>query len=121
MEHITPIKEIDSIKDDFTIKVRIIRLSQTSKFDANETYSIEMALMDEEGRKIHASCLKKWFPKFHRYLKEDSSLYIRKPNVAQNTSKLKFADPEKKLTFNQDTNVKDCENFSGSAHDFVFV
>ncbi|KAL7605262.1 uncharacterized protein LOC111906876 [Lactuca sativa] len=73
MEHITLIKELDSIKDDFTIKVRIKRLwTQKSRFDANETYSIEMVLMDEEGRKIHSSCLKKWFPKFHRYLKEDN-------------------------------------------------
>ncbi|KAL7597143.1 hypothetical protein Lser_V15G29404 [Lactuca serriola] len=94
MEHSTPIKEIDSIKDDFTIK---------------------------EGRKSHASCLKKWFPKFHRYLKEDSSLYIRKPNAAPNTSNFKFTDPDKKLIFNQDTTVKNCENFSGSAHGFVFV
>nr|KAJ0214394.1 hypothetical protein LSAT_V11C400193360 [Lactuca sativa] len=49
MEHITLIKELDSIKDDFTIKVRIKRLwTQKSRFDANETYSIEMVLMDEE-------------------------------------------------------------------------
>ncbi|XP_052622302.1 uncharacterized protein LOC111911148 [Lactuca sativa] len=104
MEHITPIKEIDSIKDDFTIKVRIIRLwTQKSKFDANDTYSIEMILMDEEGRKIHASCVKKWFPKFKRYLKEDSSIYVKKPNVAPNTSKFKFAHPESKLNFYHDT------------------
>nr|KAJ0217508.1 hypothetical protein LSAT_V11C300134420 [Lactuca sativa] len=64
------------------------------------------------GRKIHASCLKKWFPKFHRYLKVDSSLYIRKLN---------FSDPDKKLIFNPDTTIKDYENFSGSAHGFVFV
>ncbi|CAI9261767.1 unnamed protein product [Lactuca saligna] len=122
MEHITPIKEIDSIKDDITIKVRIIRLwTQKSRFDANDTYSIEMILMDEEGRKIHASCLKKWFPKFKRYLKEDSSIYVKKPNVAPNTSKFKFAHPESKLNFYHDTIVKDCENFSGSAHGFHFV
>nr|KAJ0212234.1 hypothetical protein LSAT_V11C400182590 [Lactuca sativa] len=122
MEHITPIKEIDSIKDDFTIKVRIIRLwTQKSKFDANDTYSIEMILMDVEGRKIHASCVKKWFPKFKRYLKEDSSIYVKKPNVAPNTSKFKFAHPETKLNFYHYTIVKDCENFSGSAHGFHFV
>ncbi|CAH1441534.1 unnamed protein product [Lactuca virosa] len=122
MEDITPVKEIDSIKDDFTIKVHTIRLwTQKSKFDANDTYSIETILMDEEGRKIHASCVKKWFPKFQRYLKEDTSLYIRKPNVAPNTSNFNFADPERKLTLNPDTTLKECENFSGSAHDFAFV
>ncbi|CAI9287772.1 unnamed protein product [Lactuca saligna] len=122
MEHITPIKEIDSIKDDFTIKVRIIHLwTQKSKFNAKETYSIEMILMDEEGRKIHASCVKKWFPKFKRYLKEDISIYVKKPNVAPNTLNFKFADPERKLNFYHDTTVKECENFSGSAHGFDFV
>ncbi|CAI9273922.1 unnamed protein product [Lactuca saligna] len=80
-----------------------------------------MILMDEEGRKIHASCVKKWFPKFKRYLKEDSSIYVKKPNVAPNTSKFKFAHPESKLNFYHDTIVKDCENFSGSAHGFHFV
>ncbi|CAI9277589.1 unnamed protein product [Lactuca saligna] len=122
MEHITTIKEIDSIKDDFTIKVRIIHLwTQKSKFNAKETYSIEMILMDEEGRKIHTSCVKKWFPKFKRYLKEDSSIYVKKPNVAPNTLNFKFVDPERKLNFYHDTTVKECENFSGSAHDFDFV
>ncbi|CAH1435803.1 unnamed protein product [Lactuca virosa] len=122
MEDITPVKEIDSIKDDFTIKVRIIRLwTQKSKFDANDTYSIETILMDKEGRKIHASCLKKWFPKFQRYLKEDTSLYIKKPNVAPNTSNFNFADPDKKLTLNPDTTLKECENFSGSTYGFAFV
>ncbi|CAH1428138.1 unnamed protein product [Lactuca virosa] len=122
MEDITPVKEIDSIKDDFTIKVRIIRLwTQKSKFDANDTYSIETIPMDEEGRKIHASCLKKWFPKFQRYFKEDTSLYIRKPNVAPKTSNFNFADPDRKLTLNPDTTLKECENFSGSAHGFAFV
>nr|KAJ0224601.1 hypothetical protein LSAT_V11C100037190 [Lactuca sativa] len=107
IEEITPIKDIDSIKEDFTIKVRIIRLwTQMSKFNANDTYSIETILMDEEGRKIHASCLKKSFSKFERYLNEDTSLYIRKPN---------------KLTLNPYTTVKECENFSGSAHGFAFV
>nr|KAJ0226157.1 hypothetical protein LSAT_V11C100044680 [Lactuca sativa] len=92
-----------------------------SKFDANDTYSIEMILVDEEGRKIHASCVKKWFSKFKRYLNEDNSIYVKKPNVAPNTSKHKFADPERKLNFYHDTIVKDCENFSGYAHDFDFV
>nr|KAJ0203840.1 hypothetical protein LSAT_V11C500277660 [Lactuca sativa] len=56
MEHITPIKEIDSIKDDFTIKGRIIHLwTQKSKFDANDTYSIEMILMMRSGIKMIAS------------------------------------------------------------------
>nr|KAJ0202892.1 hypothetical protein LSAT_V11C500292610 [Lactuca sativa] len=122
MEHITPIKEIDSIKDDFTIKVRIIHLwTQKSKFNANDTYSIEMILMDEEGRKIHASYVKKWFPKFKRYLKQDSSIYVKKPNVAPNTLNFKFVDPERKLNFYHDTTVKECENFSGSVHGFDFV
>ncbi|CAI9264226.1 unnamed protein product [Lactuca saligna] len=83
-----------------------------------------MILMDEEvydGRKIHASCVKKWFPKFKRYLKEDSSIYVKKPNVAPNTLNFKFADPERKLNFYHDTTVKECENFSGSAHGFDFV
>ncbi|CAH1417396.1 unnamed protein product [Lactuca virosa] len=106
MEHITPINEIYSIKEDFTIKVRIIRLwTQKSKFDPNETYSIEIILMDEEGSKIHVSCGKKWFSKLQRYLKEDSSIYVKKPNVAPNTSKLKFSDPEIKLNFYHDTTV----------------
>ncbi|CAI9302345.1 unnamed protein product [Lactuca saligna] len=80
-----------------------------------------MILMDEEGSKIHASCVKKWFSKFQSYLKEDSPIYVKKPNVAPNTSKFKFAHPESKLTFNHDTTVKDCDNFSASAHGFDFV
>nr|KAJ0209446.1 hypothetical protein LSAT_V11C400217200 [Lactuca sativa] len=74
-----------------------------------------------EGRKIHASCLKKWFSKFERYLKEDTSLYIRKPNVAPDTSSFNFGDPDRKLTLNPYITMKECENFSGSAHGFAFV
>ncbi|XP_023752987.1 uncharacterized protein LOC111901360 [Lactuca sativa] len=122
MEDITLIKDIDSIKEDFTIKVLIICLwTQMSKFDANDTYSIETIMMHEEGRKIHASCLKKWFSRFVRYLKEDTSLYIRKLNVAPNTLSFNFGDPDSKLTLNPYTTVKECENFYGSPHGFPFV
>ena len=49
MDHITPLKKIDSIKDDFTINIWIIRhWNQKSKYDPNDTYSIDMIMMDEE-------------------------------------------------------------------------
>ncbi|KAJ9551086.1 hypothetical protein OSB04_015131 [Centaurea solstitialis] len=61
----TFIHNLDIQKDDFTVKVRIIRLwSQPLFKDPEQLYSIEMILMDEEGSKIHANVLQKWIPKF---------------------------------------------------------
>nr|KAJ0206534.1 hypothetical protein LSAT_V11C500251960 [Lactuca sativa] len=40
-----------------------------------------------KGSKVHAFCVKKWFLKFQCYLKEDRSIYVKKPSVATNTSK----------------------------------
>ena len=48
-KNITLIDNLDIQKDDFTVKVRIIRLwSQPLFKDPEQLYSIEMILMDEE-------------------------------------------------------------------------
>ncbi|KAJ9539928.1 hypothetical protein OSB04_026434 [Centaurea solstitialis] len=52
-KNITLIDNLDIQKDDFTVKVRIIRLwSQPLFKDPQQIYSIEMILMDEEWNKV---------------------------------------------------------------------
>ncbi|KAJ9543981.1 hypothetical protein OSB04_023688 [Centaurea solstitialis] len=92
-KNITLIDNLDIQIDDFTVKVRIIRLwSQLLFKDPEQLYSIEMILMDEEGSKIHANVLQKWIPKFKKLLHEGAAIFIKNPTIARHVSKYKLID-----------------------------
>ncbi|KAL8266249.1 hypothetical protein R6Q59_003593 [Mikania micrantha] len=64
---ITMLNHLDVSIDDYIIKVRILRKwRQSDRKIPNEDYSIEMILIDEEGNKIQAHVLKKWFFRFEK-------------------------------------------------------
>ncbi|KAJ0513708.1 putative nucleic acid-binding protein [Helianthus annuus] len=69
--NITFLNHLDVSKDIYTIKVRIIKLWRQPSFKVpGESYAIEMILMDEEGNKIQATIMNKYFIKFEKLLEE---------------------------------------------------
>ncbi|KAJ9551044.1 hypothetical protein OSB04_015089 [Centaurea solstitialis] len=115
--NITLIDNLDIQKNDFTVKVRIIRLwSQPLFKDPEQLYSIEMILMDEEGSKIHSNVLQKWIPKFKNLLHEGAAIFIKNPTIARHVSKYKLIDNTKKLSLYYKTSVTKCLDFSGSLY-----
>ncbi|KAK1414689.1 hypothetical protein QVD17_30439 [Tagetes erecta] len=65
--HFNLFNELDVAREDYTLKVRIKRLLRQPMFcNPTETYSIEMILLDEEGKRIRASVLNKFFNRGNR-------------------------------------------------------
>ncbi|KAJ9540880.1 hypothetical protein OSB04_027386 [Centaurea solstitialis] len=80
-KNITLIYNLDIQKDDFTVKVRIIRLwSQPLFKDPKQLYFIKMILMDEE------------IPTFKKLLHEGAAIFIKNPTIVRHVSKYKLID-----------------------------
>ncbi|KAI3720244.1 hypothetical protein L6452_21157 [Arctium lappa] len=121
-KNITLINDLDIQKDDFTVKVRIIRLWNLPMFkNPEQIFSIEMILMDEEGTKIHANVLQKWVSKFKILLHERAAIFIKNPTIDEHVSKYKLIDNTNKLSLYYKTSVTNCLDFNGSLFGFSFV
>ncbi|XP_024995679.1 replication protein A 70 kDa DNA-binding subunit A-like [Cynara cardunculus var. scolymus] len=120
--NITFIDDLDIQKNDFTVKVRIVRLWKQPVFkNPDEIYSIEMILMDEHGTKKQANVLQKWVPKFRNLLQEGAIVFIKNPTIARYATKYKLIDNTNKLNFYYKTSVSNCRDFKGSIFGFSFV
>ncbi|KAJ0933623.1 putative nucleic acid-binding, replication factor A [Helianthus annuus] len=86
---ITLLKNLNLNQDDYTIKVRIVRLWSRPAFnDSRKVYCYDMILMDEEGTKIQAFVLAKTAREYEQLLKEKQCLFIRNPSLGENRQKV---------------------------------
>ncbi|KAL7599388.1 hypothetical protein Lser_V15G26897 [Lactuca serriola] len=121
--NITLISYLDNMRDDYMLKVCIIRLwGSFSESDSTVVKSIEMVLMYEMGTKIRASVYRKDFQRFDSKLKEDDAIYIRSPVIAPNKYTFKISDVTSKLNLHGQTTVHECLGFqSKTKYEFCFV
>ncbi|KAJ0560079.1 putative nucleic acid-binding, replication factor A [Helianthus annuus] len=84
-------------------------------------YSIEMIVVDEEGTRMQANVLRRWFPKFEHLLNELECYFIVKPTIGLNESKYKYVDNQNKLGIYTDSNVYLCDDFNGPTYGFSFT
>nr|KAJ0203100.1 hypothetical protein LSAT_V11C500262820 [Lactuca sativa] len=116
--HVTFIADLDVLKDDSTIKVRVINLW-------NLFHSITMlnsSLLNEQGTKIQANVLKKYIYRFKNILKDGLAFYIKCPSFAsQKKGAFRLTQEEHKLSFLNNTVVTECHDFSGTTFGFEFV
>ncbi|CAI9279146.1 unnamed protein product [Lactuca saligna] len=119
----TLIRDLDVLKDNFTMKLRVIRLwTLDNYYNKNELFSIELILMDEEGNKIQGYVPKAYIYKFKKLLKEGESFIIKSPNLAKTQERsFQLTNQLQKLALNLDSIVTPCDNFSGSVNGFDFV
>ncbi|CAI9276530.1 unnamed protein product [Lactuca saligna] len=121
--NITLIADVDVLRDDLTLKVRVINLWKHMSFNnKDDIWSIELILLDEQGTKIQATVWKKFLYRFKNIFKDGSAFYITSPSFAsQKPDSFKITPQDQKLTFVQQTVVKECAEFSGSIFGFSFV
>nr|KAJ0213656.1 hypothetical protein LSAT_V11C400223910 [Lactuca sativa] len=97
--NITFIVDLDVTRDDLIIKVRVINhWKEMSFYNKNEIWSIELILVDEQS-----------------YYITSPSFAALKPNT------FRLTPQDQKLTFVQETVVKECTQFSGPKFGFSFV
>ncbi|KAL8267806.1 hypothetical protein R6Q59_001604 [Mikania micrantha] len=119
---ITMLNNLDAKVHDFTIKVRIIRLwRQPCKQNANETYSIEMIVVDEQGTRMHATCSSKWFSVYENFLEQGACLKIQCPTLGSNFASFKFVDNPYKICIFYKTKIVKCDDLFGSFYGFQFT
>ncbi|XP_024971924.1 uncharacterized protein LOC112510808 [Cynara cardunculus var. scolymus] len=101
VNNITFLEDLDIQKDDFTVKVQIVRLWKQPVFkNPDEIYSIEMILMDEQ---------------------EGAAVFIKNPTIARLATKYKLIDNTNKLSLYYKTSVSNSQDFKGSIFGFSFV
>ncbi|KAK9071803.1 hypothetical protein SSX86_008232 [Deinandra increscens subsp. villosa] len=109
-------------KRDQFIKVKILRKwGQPNRKKPNENFSIKMIIMDEQGNRMQANVLKRWFWRFKQYLEENACLLIKNPSLGLNNAKYKYSDNLNKICLGSETYVKKCHDFEGPEHGFFFT
>ncbi|CAH1430177.1 unnamed protein product [Lactuca virosa] len=121
--NVTLISDLDILKDDSTIKVKVINLwNLFSFYNKDELFSIELILIDEQGTKIQANVLRKNIYRFKNILKDGLAFYIQCPSFAsQRMGGFTLTRQHHKLTFVRNTVLTECHDFSGPAFGFEFV
>ncbi|CAI9291477.1 unnamed protein product [Lactuca saligna] len=112
--NVTMISDLTLAQDDYTIKVRIIRLWKQIRM-------IGMILMDERGAKIECNVDKPFSYLQGNNLEEYGDYYIQKPTIGLNNGIIKFVDGPHKLYFQYSTKVIKCKDFCGPRNSFAFI
>ncbi|KAL4566464.1 hypothetical protein LXL04_030579 [Taraxacum kok-saghyz] len=119
---ITMIRDLDANNEDYTLKVRIIRLWNFTAWDnPQDIRGIGMILLDEEGDKIECNIEKPHNIKWQKVLEEYGSFYIKNLMLSVNQGTLKYVVGEKKLYFKYDTIVSKAKDFDGPMNSLNFV
>nr|KAJ0227976.1 hypothetical protein LSAT_V11C100006480 [Lactuca sativa] len=104
--NITLIKDLENMKDDYTLKMSIIWLWRSIS-DVNPTICA----------KIRASVYPRDFQRFESKLKEDQVVYIRSPTITPNRYNFKISDVKDKLNLHGRTTMLLVKFFSlGKLH-----
>ncbi|CAI9271886.1 unnamed protein product [Lactuca saligna] len=99
---ISMISELALSQDDYTIKVRVIRLWRQTSWN-QQLRMIGMILMDEMGSKIECNVDKPFASLQGKSLEEYGDYYIHKPTLGLNEGAIKFVDGPHKLYFQYTT------------------
>jgi hypothetical protein len=74
-----------------------------------------------QGTKIHATVLKCFSTSCLHLLQENQCLYIRSPTLAAVKNKVKYVVHSHKISFNEGTSVRRCNDFTGLEYGFGFT
>ncbi|KAL4592690.1 hypothetical protein LXL04_005693 [Taraxacum kok-saghyz] len=119
---ITLIKDLKLDRDDYMIKVRIIRMWKLTNFaNRNNVFEIDMILMDGERGKIQCNVEAPFIQRLGKLLEEYAAVYIEKPTIGLNVGSYRNVENQHKLYFYYTTKVSRCNDFNGPVHGFSFA
>ncbi|KAJ0753335.1 putative transcription factor B3-Domain family [Helianthus annuus] len=119
---ITLLNNLDLNVDNYTIRIRIVRLWTRADFNnARKVYCYDMIFMDSEGTKMQAFVLAKNASGYQHLLEEKRCLTIRNPSLGENRQKVKYANGGLKINLNNNTVVEECHEAIGSEWGFDFT
>ncbi|KAJ0580916.1 putative nucleic acid-binding protein [Helianthus annuus] len=119
---ITLLNNLDLNVDNYTIRIRIVRLWTRADFNnARKVYCYDMIVMDSEGTKMQAFVLAKNASGYQHLLEEKRCLTIRNPSLGENRQKVKYTNGGLKINLNNNTVVEECHEATGSEWGFDFT
>ncbi|XP_035835733.1 replication protein A 70 kDa DNA-binding subunit B-like [Helianthus annuus] len=119
---ITLLNNLDLNVDNYTIRIRIVRLWTKADFNnARKVYCYDMIVMDSEGTKMQAFVLAKNATEYQHLLEEKRCLTIRNPSLGENRQKVKYAHGGLNINLNNNTVVEECHEAIGSEWGFDFT
>ncbi|KAJ0539401.1 putative nucleic acid-binding protein [Helianthus annuus] len=118
---ITLLNNVDLNVDDYTIRIRIVRLWTRPTFNnPRKIYCYDMIFMDQEGTKMKAFVLQKNTTGYEHLLNENQYLTIRNPSMGENRQKVKYVHSSFKINLNDNTTVQECNEPVGAEWGFDF-
>ncbi|KAF5813012.1 putative nucleic acid-binding, replication factor A [Helianthus annuus] len=118
---VTLLNNVDLNVDDYTIRIRIVRLWTRPTFNnPRKIYCYDMIFMDQEGTKMQAFVLQKNTTGYEHLLKENQCLTIRNPSMGENRQKVKYVHTSFKINLNPNTTVQECNEPVGAEWGFDF-
>ncbi|KAJ0884618.1 putative nucleic acid-binding, replication factor A [Helianthus annuus] len=119
---ITLLNNVDLNVDDYTIRVRVVRLWTRPAFNnPRKIYCYDMIFMDQEGTKMQAFVLQRNATVYEHLLKENQCLTIRNPSMGENRQKVKYVHSTLKINLNENTVVEAYSGHVGSEWGFDFT
>ncbi|KAJ0815159.1 putative nucleic acid-binding, replication factor A [Helianthus annuus] len=119
---ITLLNNVDLNVDDYTIRVRVVRLWTRPAFNnPRKIYCYDMIFMDQEGTKMQAFVLQRNATVYEHLLKENQCLTIRNPSMGENRQKVKYVHSTFKINLNENTVVEAYTGHVGSEWGFDFT
>ncbi|XP_022040342.1 replication protein A 70 kDa DNA-binding subunit B-like [Helianthus annuus] len=119
---ITLLNNVDLNVDDYTIRVRVVRLWTRPAFNnPRKIYCYDMIFMDQEGTKMQAFVLQRNATVYEHLLKENQCLTIRNPSMGENRQKVKYVHSTLKINLNENTVVEAYTELVGSEWGFDFT
>ncbi|KAJ0467903.1 putative nucleic acid-binding, replication factor A [Helianthus annuus] len=113
---ITLLNNVDLNVDDYTIRIRIVRLwTRPTFYNPRKIYYYDMIFMDQE-----AFVLQKNTTGYEHLLKENQCLTIRNPSRGENRQKVKYVHSSLKINLNDNTTVEECNEPVGAEWGFDF-
>ncbi|PWA85061.1 Glucose-methanol-choline oxidoreductase [Artemisia annua] len=108
------LKDVNSEKDRWTIKVKVVSLWKQYYINSNPPAlaSMDMIFKDEQGTTIHATIRAGFISDFDKLLQENADFLISNFNVKKNVDGTKLTPHQYKLHFVKKTNVRHCQDFT---------
>nr|XP_043611877.1 replication protein A 70 kDa DNA-binding subunit A-like [Erigeron canadensis] len=108
------VEDLSVASNFWNMKARIIR-----KWE--QTFKVDMILLDERGKKIQAQCKNQLLSDFGQYLKEDSTIVIRRFGVAEQRDKYRVLPLNYKINLFKCSSIQTVTSFQGHPYGFDFV
>ncbi|PWA44341.1 nucleic acid-binding, OB-fold protein [Artemisia annua] len=114
------INDLSAVKDNITLRVRVLRSWTQEIFNKPHVKNLEMILMDENNTKMQATCRMANVNQFNHKLVEGAAVKLERYSLGEIQLKYRMVNNALRLSFLSNTLCEPCTDFTGSMYGFDF-